>query len=135
MDFMPGGGAPALARSRHGSLCFVPTKPSAWNDRRLRRGGPPEVDVRDGGPRSFGLRPGPKYTPQSYRTAVDQACQRAGFPVWSPRHLRHTRATLIRQAYGLEAAKAVLSHADTKITEIYAERDIGLAMRIMREIG
>ena len=49
--------------------------------------------------------------------------------------LRHTRATLIRQAYGLEAAKAVLGHADTKVTEIYAERDLGLAMRIMREIG
>jgi hypothetical protein len=29
----------------------------------------------------------------------------------------------------------VLGHADTKITEIYAERDLGLAMRIMREIG
>jgi integrase len=58
-----------------------------------------------------------------------------GLPVWSPRQLRHTRATLIRQAYGLEAAKAVLGHADTKITEIYAERDLELAVRIMREIG
>jgi hypothetical protein len=41
----------------------------------------------------------------------------------------------IRQAYGLEAPRAVLGHADTKITEIYAERDLGLAMRVMREIG
>jgi hypothetical protein len=49
--------------------------------------------------------------------------------------LRHTRATLIRQAYGLEAAKAVLGHADTKVTEIYAERDLGLAVRVMREPG
>jgi hypothetical protein len=32
--------------------------------------------------------------------------------------LRHTRAPLIRQEYGLEAAKAVLGHTDTKITEI-----------------
>jgi hypothetical protein len=31
----------------------------------------------------------------------------------------------------LEGAKAVLGHADTKITEIYAERDLELAMRIM----
>jgi hypothetical protein len=29
----------------------------------------------------------------------------------------------------------VLGHADTKITELYAERDLELAMRIMREIG
>jgi hypothetical protein len=42
---------------------------------------------------------------------------------------------MIRQAYGLEAAKAVLGHADTKITEIYAERDLGLAARVMREVG
>ena len=42
---------------------------------------------------------------------------------------------MIRQAYGLEAAKAVLGHTDTKITEIYAERDLELAMRVMREIG
>jgi integrase len=49
--------------------------------------------------------------------------------------LRHMRATLIRQAYGVEATKAVLGHTDTKITEIYAERDLGLAMKIMREIG
>jgi integrase len=62
-------------------------------------------------------------------------CRRAGIPVWSPRQLRHTRATLIRQAYGLEAAKAVFGHSDTKITEIYAARDLELAMRVMREIG
>ena len=46
------------------------------------------------------------------------------------------RATKIRRAYGLEVAKAVLGHAGAKITEIYdAERDLELAMRIMREIG
>jgi integrase len=66
---------------------------------------------------------------------VSRACRRAGIPARSPRQLRHTRATLIRQVYGLEAAKAVLGHADTKVTEIYAERDLGLAVRVMREIG
>ena len=88
-----------------------------------------------GGPRALKLRLGLKHTRHSYREAVKRACGRAGIPAWSPRQRRHTRATLIRQAYGLEAAKAVLGHADTKITEIYAERDLGLAMRIMREIG
>jgi integrase len=67
--------------------------------------------------------------------AIQRACRRAGIPVWSPHRLRHTRATLIRQQYGLEGAKAVLGHTDTKITEIYAERDLELASRIMREIG
>ena len=84
-------------------------------------------------PRVLKLRPGLKYTRHSYRVAVQRACKRAGIPAWSPRQLRHTRATMIRQAYGLEAAKAVLGHADTKITEIYAERDLELAMQVMRE--
>jgi integrase len=79
--------------------------------------------------------PGQRYSRHGYRTAVQRACRRAGIAVWSPRQLRHTRATLIRRAYGLEAAKAVLGHTDTKITEIDAERDLELAMRIMREIG
>jgi integrase len=114
--------------------CFVPAEAAAWNDRRLRR--KPAGDQTEGSEDKT-PRPGPgqRYTRHSYRVAVQRACRRAGIAVWSPRQLRHTRATTIRQAYRLEAAKAVLGHADTIITEIYAERDIELAMRIMREIG
>ena len=117
------------------SYCFVPAETSAWHYRRLRRRTPAPDQAENGEPRVLKLSPGLRYTRHSYRTAVQRACRRAGIPAWSPRQLRHTRATLIRQAYGLEAAKAVLGHADTKITEIYAERDLELAMRIMREIG
>jgi integrase len=81
------------------------------------------------------IRPRRVYTRHSYRVAVQRACKRAGIEAWSPRQLRHTRATAIRKTYGLEAAKAVLGHTDTKITEIYAERDLDLARRVMREIG
>jgi site-specific recombinase XerC len=57
-------------------------------------------------------------------------------PVWCPSRLRHTRATQIRHAFGtLEAAKAVLGHADTRVTEIYARRDLELAADVMRRIG
>ena len=108
---------------------------SAWNYRRLRRRESSRDQAERGEARAPKLAPGQRYTRHSYRTAVQRACRRAGIPVWSPRQLRHTRATLIRRAYGLEAARAVLGHADTRITEIYAERDLGLAMRIMREIG
>ena len=45
------------------------------------------------------------------------------------------KAMKICRAYGLEAAKAVLGHADPKVTEIYAERNIELAMRVMPEMG
>jgi integrase len=55
--------------------------------------------------------------------------------VWNPHQLRHTRATVIRKQYGLEAAQVVLGHADCKVTEVYAERDFELAARVMKEIG
>jgi integrase len=116
------------------SYCFVPAETSAWNYRRLRRREDSYVLPR-GKAEEPKRAPGRKYTRHSYRVAVQRACRRAGIPAWSPRQPRHTRATLIRQAYELEAAKAVLGHADTKITEIYAERDLELAVKIMREIG
>ena len=104
----------------------------AWNDQRLRRREVGRVGEHgEGKERAPGLR---QYR-HSYRVAIQRACKRAGIAAWSPRQLRHTRATLIRQVYGLEAAKAVLGHADTKITEIYAERDLELSMKVMREIG
>jgi integrase len=117
------------------SYCFVPAEVTAWHRRRSRRRKVSMSVVED--VRTMGSRrgPGPRYTRHSYRVAIQRACRRASIPVWSPHRLRHTRATTIRQVYGLEAAKAVLGHTDTKITEIYAERDLELASRIMREIG
>jgi integrase len=117
------------------SSCFVPAEVAAWQRARSRRrpaDRAAEGKVRASSPRRA---PGSRYTRHSYRVAIQRACRRAVIPVWSPHRLRHTRATLIRQQYGLEAAKAVLGHTDTKITEIYAERDLELASRIMREIG
>jgi integrase len=124
---------PWLARDAE-AYCFVPAETSAWHYRRLRRG-PSESPVEDNEPRVLKLRPCLMCTRHSYLTAVQRACPRAGIPAWSPRQLRHTRASLIRKSYGLETAKAVLGYVDTKITEIYAERNLKLAMRIMREIG
>jgi integrase len=118
-----------------GAYCFVPAETSAWHYRRSRRkscSGTPTEPVE---PKVLKLQPGLKYTRHSYRVAVQRACKRAGIEAWSPRQLRHTRATAIRKAFGLEAAKAVLGHTDTKITEIYAERDLDLARKVMREIG
>ena len=45
------------------------------------------------------------------------------------------RATEIRKQFGLEAAQAILGHANADVTQIYAERDLGLAERVMREVG
>jgi integrase len=80
-------------------------------------------------------KPGERYTRRSYRLAVVRACKKAGVPAWSPLQLRHTAATRIRAQFGLEAAKAILGHTRVETSQIYAERDMGRAEEIMREIG
>jgi integrase len=117
------------------AYCFVPAEASAWQLRRRSRKSQPVASYEPVFEKTFKRQPGMRYTRYSYRNAVVRACKRARVPAWSPRQLRHTRATAIRAQYGIEAAKAVLGHTDTKITEIYAERDLGLAVRVMKEIG
>lgn len=122
---------PFLARDAK-EYCFSPAEAVEWQRDRCRKGSP-----RD--------RPGvtpirelvnTRYTRHSYRLAVQRACKRAKVPVWTPRQLRHTRASQIRHEFGtIEAAKAVLGHTDTRVTEIYAERDLKLAADAMRRIG
>jgi integrase len=54
---------------------------------------------------------------------------------WHPSQLRHARATEIRRRYGLEGAQVALGHAKMNVTQLYAERDEGLAEQIMLEMG
>jgi integrase len=87
----------------------------------------------------------------NYNEKIHQACDKA-FPApkdttgdalkawrkkhrWAPNRLRHSRATNIREQYGLEAAQAVLGHSNADVTQIYAERDIAKAAKIMGEVG
>lgn len=105
--------------------------------------------------------PGERYTTLSYAQAVSRAC-RAAFPhptlagiprskhsgeqkrelaEWegahrfSPNQLRHTAATRLRREFDLETARVVLGHASASVTEVYAERDLALAARVMAEVG
>ncbi len=109
--------------------------------------------------------PADRYTKDSYRRAVTRACELAfempaelkriprSLPqaerdrlklaasrwrkqhCWTPNRLRHTRATMIRRQFGIEAAQVVLGHSDPCTTEIYAERDFRKAAKVMEEIG
>ena len=79
--------------------------------------------------------PGEMYEKEAYNIAIRRACKAAGVEPWSPNQLRHSRATLLRKLYGIEAARLVLGHADAGITLVYAERDFDAAAKIMREIG
>jgi integrase len=71
----------------------------------------------------------------SYAHAIGFAAKRGGVPHWHPNQIRHLVATEVRQRYGLEAAQVILSHARADTTEIYAERDLKLGMRIASEVG
>lgn len=84
---------------------------------------------------SAGRRVGQRYTKDSYGRAISRACSAAGVPKWSPNQLRHSRATMIRERYGVEAAMVVLGHSDAGTTEIYAERNFELASKVMAEVG
>ena len=105
--------------------------------------------------------PGASYSKNAYRSAIWRACDRA-FPHptlsaiksadltdhqraelkdwrkahrWHPNRLRHTAATAIRAKFGLEAAQAVLGHAKADVTQVYAERDLVLAVEVMKQLG
>ena len=78
---------------------------------------------------------GPQYEKDSYRVAIARACRRAGVPHWTPNRLRHARATMIRQRFGLEAAQVVLGHSHADVTQIYAERDYRLAAEVAAQVG
>jgi integrase len=56
-------------------------------------------------------------------------------PHWHPNQLRHTFATAARRQFGLEAAQVALGHAQADVTQVYAERDLTLALKVAAEVG
>ena len=145
---------PYLLRSKE-TYCFVP----AESERKRRA----ERHAQRVTPLSCGNRPGtnrkrrPKrsagdrYTTNSYRRAIHRAVELANrertkeaaqqgekaalLEKWSPNRLRHSAATEIRRHFGLEAAQVTLGHATADVSQIYAERDLTLAVEVMRKIG
>lgn len=99
-------------------------------------------------PLSCGNRPGSKagkaktkrkirkcYDADAYRRAVQRAAEKANVPIWHPYQLRHTRATELREKYGIEHTAAVLGHSDLRTSLIYAEASEARAIAIAREVG
>jgi integrase len=75
------------------------------------------------------------YDHNTYRQAVHRACERAGVAPWNPNQIRHTRGTEIREEHGLEASSASLGHTNISTTELYAERNMKMAIRIGKQAG
>lgn len=75
------------------------------------------------------------YSKDAYITAIGRACKRAGVPPWRPNQLRHTSGTRVRKELGLEAAQVWLGHSKADVTQIYAERNLGLARKVAARFG
>jgi integrase len=71
----------------------------------------------------------------TFQQAVRRACRRAKVPARSVLQVRHTRATEVRERFGVEGAQASLGNARVETAQIYAEKNRELARRIAREIG
>ncbi|MBA4068011.1 MAG: hypothetical protein C0501_30765 [Isosphaera sp.] len=54
---------------------------------------------------------------------------------WHPNQLRHSFATRVRKAHGLEAAQVLLGHAKADVTQVYAEKNDALAAAVAAEVG
>jgi integrase len=60
------------------------------------------------------------YDINTYRKAIHRACDKADIPRWSPHRLRHACGTRLVLGEGIEAARAILGHADDRMTRRYA---------------
>lgn len=93
-----------------------------------------------------------RHTAGSYRRAIVLAVRRANktrakvaadkgepapdpIPEWHPNQLRHSMGTEVWRKHGAEGARVVLGHAHIKTTELYAKRDLELALEIARKMG
>ena len=65
----------------------------------------------------------------------ERASQWRAANCWAPNQLRHTFATELRRAGGLEAAQVALGHTQRATTEIYAETDMSAAAAVVARIG
>ncbi len=84
-----------------------------------------------------------RYDTHSYHRAIIYGIAKANkhrdgqppVPHWCPLQIRHSRATDVRRQYGLEAAQVALGHKNANVTEVYAERNLALAIQIAKESG
>jgi integrase len=80
-------------------------------------------------------KPGARYSVNNFQQAVRRACLRAKVAPWSILQVRHTRATEVRERYGVEGAQASLGNARVETAQIYAEKNQQLAKKIAGENG
>jgi len=77
---------------------------------------------------------GSTYSTTTYRQAIQRAATRAGIEAWHPHQIRHSKATLVEQQFGREAAANALG--DTiETTEVYADRNLRQMIEVAKLTG
>ncbi|MCR9209577.1 MAG: site-specific integrase [bacterium] len=116
--------------------CFKPAESAEWyrEQRSTKRTTPANQGNRPGynkdtragivTPRQFNE----MFNKDSYRRAIERAAKKAGTDHWTPYQLRHTAATVIREALGIEVAQAMLGHSKRQQTEQYARESLDRAI-------
>lgn len=142
--------APFLLGRDDDAFLFSPTE--AEEERRRAqheaRTTPPRCGNRPGTNRKRApkRKPADKYTPDSYRRAIQRAIEAVNrerekvgkepIAMWHPHQLRHNCAKRLRSEYGIDLARVVLGHRlGSEITEVYAEADRARATEIVAEAG
>jgi integrase len=128
---------PRLEVQRADACLFSPRQDREERFEDMRKGRkskvqPSQKDRKKAGPSRV---PGDSYTPTNYNNAIRRACKKAGVRAWHANRLRHSHGTEVRRLYGLEGSQVALGHAKADVSQLYAERDLGLAARIASEIG
>lgn len=104
------------------SFCFSPRESMKWfretqRKNRKTKVQPSQVNRAKKNPKR---QPGLRYSSDSYHKAIKAAAKKAGVEHWFPYQLRHSAATLVREALGVEAAQALLGHSRVDMTQHYA---------------
>ncbi len=103
------------------AYCFSPIESAQWfrDQRTANRTTPVRYGNSIGTNRKANPKrsPGERFTPGSYRQGLKRATTKAGTDHWCPRQLRHTAASVIREALGIEHAQALLGHSHAAMGE------------------
>lgn len=105
-----------------------------WEERHENATTPRRVNQADT-PRISDRVVGDVYDTTALRKAITRAAKKAGVTPWHPHQVRHTRASELREQFGIEAAVACLGHSTVRATEIYAKVNEAAVEKIMRLVG
>ena len=111
-------------------FCFKPAESAQWHrdQRTAARTTPANQGDRPGYTKATRKADGPtrkygeSFTKDSYARAIKRAAAKAGTDHWFPYQLRHTAASVVCEALGIEITQALLGHSKAAQTQHYAKQ-------------